>query len=265
MRTPASTRLPVAAGRNRGARRALRDRVRTSWCSSTSTASPAPACWRRYETAGDASRPGPALLAGPVAYLRRPAGGHRPADARRRPARTRPVRRPPRESRREPDMRLFWSLSFAVDRPRWARIGGFDEAYIGYGAEDTDFAQLATGCGAPVVGRRRDGVPPVAPGLRPAGRAPRRHRAQRQPVPRPWGWFPMEGWLHAFAARRTGSPRFQRHQVAHLAPRSLRTGLTMSRTHSLEPFGWESSRVHALRAMTTRWEGTVQQMRRGTQ
>ncbi len=35
---------------------------------------------------------------------------------------------------------LFWSLIFAVHKSAFKRIGGFDETFNGYGAEDTDFA-----------------------------------------------------------------------------------------------------------------------------
>lgn len=34
----------------------------------------------------------------------------------------------------------FWSLIFAVEKQTFDRIGGFDESFTGYGAEDTDFA-----------------------------------------------------------------------------------------------------------------------------
>ena len=35
---------------------------------------------------------------------------------------------------------LFWSLCFSMYRREFDRMGGFDEDYVGYGAEDTDFA-----------------------------------------------------------------------------------------------------------------------------
>jgi GT2 family glycosyltransferase len=34
----------------------------------------------------------------------------------------------------------FWSLIFAVQKKTFEKIGGFDESFTGYGAEDTDFA-----------------------------------------------------------------------------------------------------------------------------
>lgn len=34
---------------------------------------------------------------------------------------------------------LFWSLNFGCSKETFAKIGGFDQNFIGYGAEDTDF------------------------------------------------------------------------------------------------------------------------------
>lgn len=41
------------------------------------------------------------------------------------------------------DYGAFWSLCFAIMRSQFERIGGFDTSYVGYGAEDTDFAFMA--------------------------------------------------------------------------------------------------------------------------
>ena len=38
---------------------------------------------------------------------------------------------------------LFWSLNFGCSNALFRRIGGFDENYLGYGAEDTDFSFAA--------------------------------------------------------------------------------------------------------------------------
>ena len=40
---------------------------------------------------------------------------------------------------------LFWSLNFAISHNNFSKLGGFDERYIGYGGEDTDFAWMARG------------------------------------------------------------------------------------------------------------------------
>lgn len=121
-----------------------------------------------------------------LAHLAQPHGARpAPADGQILPAR---------------DYSLFWSLSFAVGADTWQRLGGFHEQYVGYGGEDTDFAQLA----------RRAGVP-----LYWIGGAPAYH--QHHPVEQPpvshlddilrnahifrdrWGWWPMRGWLEQFA------------------------------------------------------------------
>lgn len=43
----------------------------------------------------------------------------------------------------EPCYEMFWSLCFGISKQRFAEIGGFTEAYEGYGGEDTDFAMKA--------------------------------------------------------------------------------------------------------------------------
>ena len=72
----------------------------------------------------------------------RPPASYRDADlagrAEPHPARPRPAAD---DGPAADDLRLFWSLSFAVDAARLGRVGGFDEAYVGYGGEDTDFGQ----------------------------------------------------------------------------------------------------------------------------
>ncbi|WP_201615878.1 glycosyltransferase family 2 protein [Psychrobacter immobilis] len=45
------------------------------------------------------------------------------------------------------DYGAFWSLCFAIMRNQFERIGGFDTDYVGYGAEDTDFAFMARALG----------------------------------------------------------------------------------------------------------------------
>ncbi|MBT0587079.1 glycosyltransferase family 2 protein [Alteromonas oceanisediminis] len=38
------------------------------------------------------------------------------------------------------NFKSFWSLIFAISRDDFMSVGGFDESFTGYGAEDTDFA-----------------------------------------------------------------------------------------------------------------------------
>lgn len=157
----------------------------------------------------------PAVLCGDVAYLPPPPPDQRgwtaPADlarlaevGRHRPDR---VRLAPGERREEPDLRQFWSLSFALTADDYALTGGFCEDYVGYGGEDTDFAQLVAARGGSLtwVGgatayhqHHESSSPPVQhleAILRNAGIFADR-----------WGWWPMEGWLAAFRERGLAAP-----------------------------------------------------------
>ena len=93
---------------------------------------------RALETVGS----GPTLLAGPVGYLDPLAPSQLelfPEDRRR--AQDNVKREVPSQGvRRERRVELFWSLSYALRPETHHRIGGFDERYVGYGAEDTDYA-----------------------------------------------------------------------------------------------------------------------------
>ena len=49
------------------------------------------------------------------------------------------------------DYRCFWSLNFAIRRDAFVASGGFDEAYVGYGGEDTDFAKTLSMAGGQIA------------------------------------------------------------------------------------------------------------------
>lgn len=97
------------------------------------------------------------------------------------------------------DYRCFWSLNFAVTRACFLRTGGFDERYIGYGGEDTDYAKgftLSGGVLAWVNGARvyhqhhAHHMPPV-------------HHLESvirnaEIFEQKWGYRTMGHWLHAF-------------------------------------------------------------------
>ncbi|MCE4226629.1 glycosyltransferase [Methylobacterium sp. C25] len=97
---------------------------------------------------------------------------------------------------------LFWSLAFAVRSATFDRLGGFDDGFDGYGAEDTDFAFRAKANGVPVLfagGPRawHQHHPSCDPPLQHFSdiiRSARRFQARH-------GIWPMEGWLEAFAER----------------------------------------------------------------
>lgn len=149
----------------------------------------------------DAAGTSPARVwSGPVTYLPGGVVIDHPADlaAHDRPHPARPAPRPGEQVRSEsPD--LFWSLSFATTPAAWDAIGGFDEAYVGYGGEDTDFARRAMGAGVESwwLGSAR-----AYHQFHPVSSPPVEHLTAilsngRRYAER-WGEWPMTGWLLAF-------------------------------------------------------------------
>jgi hypothetical protein len=89
---------------------------------------------------------------------------------------------------------------FAVRRTSFERLGGFDETFRGYGGEDTDFAFRARDAGVPLLftGSTRAfhqhhaiHDPPLNHFYDIVANAERFHARHR--------FWPMEGWLDAFA------------------------------------------------------------------
>jgi GT2 family glycosyltransferase len=192
--------LPLAAARNAGAAHALAAGAELLVFLDVDCV-PGERLLERYCEAAGAARD--CLLCGPVSYLPpAPAEGY-PKDlaGRGQPHTARPV---PEENSLVTggDHRLFWTLSFAVLAQTWSRIGGFDAGYVGYGGEDTDFGQraLAAGVGVCWVGgawayHQHHAAPsPPVQHLDAILRNARRFRDR-------WGWWPMQGWLDAFAER----------------------------------------------------------------
>lgn len=196
------SRLPVAEARNTGAAaaRALGAELLVFL---DVDCLPDAALVGRYQAAAEDQAAAGSLLCGPVAYLPPPPedgyvldqlAGHPPHAARPSPN--------PGELRTDGDPRLFWSLSFAVTAGTWRRVGGFDERYAGYGAEDTDFAMAAAQAGVPLSWV---GGATAYHQWHPTQSPPTQHltdilRNGRLFASR-WGWWPMEGWLAAFAER----------------------------------------------------------------
>lgn len=199
--------LPLAAARNRGARAAV-EAGATNLVFLDVDCIPGEDLVHRYAEVlapPDARDDRPLVACGEVAYLPPVAD---PADYRVRalatlaephPARPRPE---PGRTMVADDVRLFWSLSFAIVAAQWERLGGFSEDYRGYGAEDTDFAQrlsVAGGTllwvgGAPAYHQWHDGEVPPLRHLEEIVRNANTFHDR-------WGWFPMEGWLAVFAER----------------------------------------------------------------
>jgi hypothetical protein len=93
---------------------------------------------------------------------------------------------------------LFWSLNFACWGTTFARIGGFDEDYQGYGGEDTDFAFRARDAGVRLLDNSAVAFHQYHPTYDP----PLNHFADivanAQRFHSRWGVWPMEGWLRGF-------------------------------------------------------------------
>ncbi len=106
------------------------------------------------------------------------------------------------EIRPTPSHGELWGLSFALSASDWARAGGMDERYVGYGGEETDFA----------VRLERAGVPMWWIG---GARAYHQHHVVHTPAYQhfdaivrnarlfraTWGRWCMEYWLGHFAER----------------------------------------------------------------
>lgn len=122
-----------------------------------------------------------------------------------------PVREFPSSGvRTENNAGLFWSLVFGIRRESFERLGGFDERFTGYGAEDTDFGFRAQRSGLPLLflgatgafHQYHDSFDPPLQHLADIARNAMVFRDR-------WGVWPMEGWLAAFEQvgliRRDGS------------------------------------------------------------
>lgn len=140
---------------------------------------------------------------GEVAYL--PAGAARPgwryAELEAAGSRHCDREGPPVDGPRKPcaDYRCFWSLNFSIQRAAWNAIGGFDERYVGYGGEDTDFGRVAVDRGVALHWIR-------------GGKVYHQHHGQHMPPVQhletvlanalafrdKWGEITMGHWLHAF-------------------------------------------------------------------
>jgi GT2 family glycosyltransferase len=202
---PAHARdLPLAAARNAGAAAAIAAGADALVFLDVDCI-PAPTTVERYAAVLAEPRESPAVACGEVRYLppvAHPAEYRSPGLAER--AEPHPARPAPSAEAvlGGADVRLFWSLSFAVTAEHWQALGGFDEGYSGYGAEDTDFGQrlaaahgelLWVGGAAAYHQHHPTEVPPV------------RHLdsivRNANVFHDRWGWFPMEGWLADFEAR----------------------------------------------------------------
>ncbi len=189
--------LPLAQARNTGATHAVNDRLIFLDIDCVAERDLVDAYLMALESAPD-----PAVWSGPVGYL----GPDTTSRAHGDPVLIEAADFPPH--RPQPgqavqvgiDPSLFWSLSFACRRSTWQIIGGFDEGYVGYGGEDTDFAYRTHAAEVPLafIG---DAVayhqhhPTSSPPWQHLGDICRNASRFKDR----WGWWPMGGWLQAFA------------------------------------------------------------------
>lgn len=135
--------------------------------------------------------------------------------------------------REETNPGLFWSLAFALRRSTFKALGGFDEAFTGYGAEDTDFGFRAA------AGEQRllfVGQAIACHQYHESYEPPVQHvadivRNARQFHVR-WKRWPMEGWLADF--ERLGLVRWNGKDLDLLR---LPTAFELASTR-VEPAEW---------------------------
>jgi GT2 family glycosyltransferase len=194
--------LPLARARNLGAQRALQTGADLLIFLDVDCV-PGPALVSRYvQQAARETRP--SLLCGPVSYLPPPPRSGYQLSSLAALGRPHPARPVPPETGvlAGGDHALFWSLSFAVRATIWREIGGFCEEYTGYGAEDTDFGQLAARRG---VALTWVGGAWAYHQHHPGANPPVQHLADivrnAAVFHRRWGWWPMGGWLREFERR----------------------------------------------------------------
>ncbi|NCL76315.1 galactosyltransferase-related protein [Rhodococcus sp. YH1] len=198
---PARGPLPLSAARNLGAERALA-RGADLLVFLDVDCIPSAGLLGLYERAASNPRHRDALLCGPVTYLPPPGLGGYDLTRLGRNVHPHPARPdPPAGTIHVGDeYDLFWSLSFATTRETWTAVGGFCTDYIGYGGEDTDFAQRAARAG---VGLRWIGGAHAFHQHHPVSDPPVEHLHEilynAAVFHRNWGRWPMTGWLARFA------------------------------------------------------------------
>jgi GT2 family glycosyltransferase len=97
------------------------------------------------------------------------------------------------------DYRCFWSLNFGMRRATFLATGGFDERYVGYGGEDTDFGKSLTNQGI-AIGWLKGAL--AYHQYHPHHMPPVHHLESvvrnAQLFEEKWGYRTMGHWLHAF-------------------------------------------------------------------
>lgn len=106
------------------------------------------------------------------------------------------------------DYRCFWSLNFAMRAEAFRSVGGFDEGYVGYGGEDTDFGRSCAAAGIDIWWVRGAKAyhqyhPHHMPPVHHLDSVLRNAEYFR----RKWGEPTMQHWLRAFRLMGLAEPR----------------------------------------------------------
>ncbi|MGB3723772.1 MAG: galactosyltransferase-related protein [Pacificimonas sp.] len=188
--------LPLAAARNAAAGAARYEKL----VFLDVDCIPSPALIARYDRALDQHH---GLFLSEILYLPQGAGGDDLEIARLDElGKVHPSKPPIPETglREEPDHDEFWGLCFGIHASTWDELGGMDEGYIGYGAEETDLAARLRKAGVPVfwtAGARawhqhHEVYTPPLQHFDAIIRNARRYHEK-------WNRFPMTYWLGQFA------------------------------------------------------------------
>ena len=202
---PVVRRLPLAASRNRGVAEAAA-RGATAVALLDVDCIPAPSYAGDYAAVLTALRaqPGPVVVSGRVRYL--PEGladeDHDMPTLERigedNALRILPETNDPVQG----DHNMLWSLNLAATVQDWDGVGGFDQRYEGYGAEDTDFGQRLKQAGGAMWWTRNACA---FHQWHPVSRPPVEHIADivtnANLFHSIWGSYPMGGWLKEFERR----------------------------------------------------------------
>lgn len=193
-------KLPLARARNVGVATAL-ERGADGVALLDVDCIPEPGLVADYRDLLGTTGPRPAVISGRVRYL--PEGladDDHTAEKMAEVGRDHPARMLPDQPLAEGDPRMLWSLNLGCTGGDWTRIGGFDEGYVGYGGEDTDFGQRLAAAGGVMWWTRRAGV---FHQWHPVSSPPVEHVddivANANRFRDRWGWYPMTGWLDRFA------------------------------------------------------------------
>ncbi len=202
---PVPRRLPLAASRNRGVAEAASHGAAAVALLDVDCI-PAPSLAADYAAVLTELRaqPGPVVVSGRVRYL--PEGladeDHEIPTLERVGADNGLRVVPETDQPVEGDHNMLWSLNLGATVEDWDTIGGFDERYEGYGAEDTDFGQRLKHVAGTMWWTRNASA---FHQWHPVSRPPVEHIADivtnANLFHSIWGSYPMGGWLEEFERR----------------------------------------------------------------